>query len=94
MTVRTKLMIDDVQLSDRDESSGLYQFIVTFKNRSKARVFMHSQPNWHVTSVSRLLNVPCPICRKDYYCKCFDNYSGEIERQLIDDGRVDRLVGK
>lgn len=93
MTVRTKLVIDNVQLSDRNEELGLYQFIVTFKDRTKARVFMRNQPAWHLASVSRLLNVPCSICRKDYYCKCFEKYSDEIERQLIDDGHVDRTIG-
>jgi len=92
MPVRTKLMIDNVQLSDHNEEDGLYQFIVTFKDSAKARVYMRRNPEWHLTAVSRLLNVPCPICRKDYYCKCYEKYGDEIERQLIDNNYINQAL--
>ncbi len=82
--LKTKLAVDNVQLSDHNEELGLYQFIVTFTDRSKARVFMHRDPEWKITGVNRLLNIPCTICRKDYYCKCFEKHAGDIESQLIE----------
>ncbi|WP_309122350.1 hypothetical protein [Paenibacillus sp.] len=82
--MRTKLVIDNVALSDHNEELGLYQFIVTFTDRSKARVFMRRDPEWKVSSVNRLLNIPCTICRKDYYCKCFEKHAPDIENQLVE----------
>ncbi|MCI3922695.1 hypothetical protein MO973_20900 [Paenibacillus sp. TRM 82003] len=87
--MRTKLAVDTIQLSDHNEELGLYQFVVSFKDHSKARVFMRKDPDWKLSAVNRLLNVPCTICRKDYYCKCFEKYSDEIERQLVDEGYIE-----
>jgi len=87
--LRTKLVVEDVALSDHNEELGLYQFIVTFSDRSKARVFFRKDPDWKLTGVNRLLNVPCTICRKDYYCKCFEKYGPEIESQLLNGNHLD-----
>jgi hypothetical protein len=90
--LRTKLVVDNIALSDHNEELGLYQFIVSFKDHSKARVFMNRDPEWKLSNVNRLLNVPCTICRKDYYCKCFEKYGDEIERQLVDEGHIKALL--
>lgn len=93
--MKTKLTVDNVTLSDHNEELGLYQFIVTFTDRSKARVFMRKDPDWNFTSVNRLLNIPCTICRKDYYCKCFERHSQDIAHQLIEGGQLeDALAAK
>lgn len=81
--MRKKLVVDHVALSDHNEELGLYQFILTFTDQSKARVFVHKDPEWRITAINRLLNIPCTICRKDYYCKCFEKYIPDIEQQLI-----------
>jgi len=90
--LRTKLLVDTVSLSDHNEELGLYQFIVTFKDRTKARVFMRKDPTWKITAINRLLNIPCTICRKDYYCKCFERHSVDIESQLVEGDRLQEAL--
>jgi hypothetical protein len=87
-----KLAVKDVAVSDMNEELGLYQFIVTFHDQSKARAFFRKDGDWKLTNVNRLLNVPCPICRKDYYCKCYEKNSAEIERQLVDGDLLDSTL--
>lgn len=78
--------VTDLQPSDSNPEAGLYQFIVTFVDNSKCRAFFSKDPEWRITSANRLLNVPCPICRKDYYCSCMDRRKLEIEREIMDSG--------
>ncbi|WP_166243913.1 hypothetical protein [Paenibacillus turpanensis] len=88
------LAVKDVVLSDNNTTDHLYQFIVTFENGSKARAFVVKNPEWKLTGVSRLLQLPCPICMKDYYCKCFEHHSDVIESQLLENGRLDQCLAE
>jgi hypothetical protein len=64
--------------------SGLFQYIMTLADGSKARLFYNSKPEWHLTGVTRLLNVPCPLCMKDYYCNCFEKNAAFFDRQVTE----------
>lgn len=71
--------IVDIQVSDTNDKSNLYQYVVTLHDRSKYRLFLTKAPDWKLTSANRLLNIPCPMCRKDYYCKCMDKHLDKLE---------------
>ena len=79
-----KLNITDFVVADRNKDNGLYHFIATLSDNVKCRLIMSSKPEWKIIDVNRLLNVPCPVCRKDYYCNCMARYSKEFERELAE----------
>ncbi|XEC96908.1 hypothetical protein AB6A23_10430 [Paenibacillus tarimensis] len=79
-----KPVIKDITVSDRNEENGLCQFIVTLSNQSKCRLFFGKNPEWKIIGVNRLLNIPCPICRKDYYCNCMSKYANQFEQQVLE----------
>ncbi|GAA0133383.1 hypothetical protein YSY43_02230 [Paenibacillus sp. YSY-4.3] len=78
--------VQNVTKASSNEKEGLYEFIVTMADGTACRVFFHRNPEWRLTGVSRLQRTPCPVCRKDFICKCMDKFSGEILQQ-IDDGQ-------
>lgn len=78
--------VTDLQQSDTNEKLGHYQFLVTFADKTKCRIFYDKNPDWKISSVTRLLTVPCPICRRDYYCSCLDRFTDEIHREIQDSG--------
>lgn len=82
--MRSKIAIRDIAASDKNPKNDLYQFIITLGEGSKARVFFKKSPDWKLIGVNRLLNIPCPLCRKDYYCNCLEKNADEIERQILD----------
>ncbi|MFC4775583.1 hypothetical protein ACFO9Q_02145 [Paenibacillus sp. GCM10023252] len=75
--------IKHIQTSDVNEKSGLYQYVVTTVDQSKYRLFLTKDPDWKLKDVNRLLNFPCPVCRKDYYCKCANKHMPELEAEFI-----------
>ncbi|GLX68824.1 hypothetical protein MU1_31690 [Paenibacillus glycanilyticus] len=80
--MNSKLQIKSVTLADKDLKSGLFQYIMTLQDGSRARLFYSNKPEWHLTGVTRLLNVPCPLCMKDYYCGCFEKNAELFDRQV------------
>ncbi|GMK45031.1 MULTISPECIES: hypothetical protein [Paenibacillus] len=80
--MNSKLQIKSVTLADKDLKSGLFQYIMTLADGSRARLFYSNKPEWHLTGVTRLLNVPCPLCMKDYYCGCFEKNAELFDRQV------------
>ncbi|RXZ77075.1 hypothetical protein EBB07_32845 [Paenibacillaceae bacterium] len=78
-----KPVIKQIEASDQNEDTGLHQFIITLSDHSKCRLFFSKNPDWKIIGVNRLLNIPCPICRKDYYCNCMSNYAQEFEQQVL-----------
>ncbi|MDF2723218.1 MAG: hypothetical protein K0Q59_2893 [Paenibacillus sp.] len=78
--------VTDLQQSDTNEKLGLYQFVATFANKTKCRIFYEKNPDWKINSVTRLLYVPCPICRRDYFCGCLDRFTNEIHQEIQDSG--------
>ncbi|WP_230192751.1 hypothetical protein [Paenibacillus sp. CECT 9249] len=80
------MSIKNFELSDSNKAEGLYQFIITFTNETKSRIFYTNQPTWKPLSITRLLNKPCSICYKDYYCSCLDKYIEDIHQEISDKG--------
>ncbi|PZD94353.1 hypothetical protein DNH61_18265 [Paenibacillus sambharensis] len=76
-------VIFDLQPSDKNEKEGLYQYIATFSDQSKCRLFLTKKPDWKLAHANRLLNIPCPMCRKDYYCKCMEKHLPAIEAEFL-----------
>ena len=84
----SKLVIKNIEASDSNDENGLHQFVVTLTNQSKCRLFFSKNPDWKIIGVNRLLNIPCPICRKDYYCNCMSNYASDFERQVLENNMI------
>ncbi|TMV48158.1 hypothetical protein FE783_19620 [Paenibacillus mesophilus] len=78
--------VTDLQQSDSNEKLGHFQFLVTFADKSKCRIFYDKNPDWKISNITRLLTVPCPICRRDYFCNCLDRFTDEIHREIQDSG--------
>lgn len=90
--MNSKLQIRGIAASDKNEKTGLYQFIITLGEGAKGRAFFKKDPEWKMTAVTRLLNVPCPICHKDYYCNCLEKNAEMIERQIIDQDLISSVL--
>lgn len=76
-----------VELSEKNESAGLYHFLVRF-NGVTCRVFYEKNPTLKAKSVTRLLAEPCPICKADYYCNCMQRFLEPIEQQINERGLI------
>jgi hypothetical protein len=79
-----KPVITNIQPSDVNEKEGMFQYVVTLSDQSKHRLFLTKNPKWKLNNINRLLNIPCPICRKDYYCKCMDRHLAAFEDEFTD----------
>lgn len=89
MAYRPKVVgVDKAGSNDKD---GLYEFVVHLEDGTLCRVFYNRFPEWKLTNVSRLLKTPCPICRKDYICNCFEKFKVELDSQL-QDGKIAQLL--
>ncbi|GGA37289.1 hypothetical protein [Paenibacillus physcomitrellae] len=77
-----KPSVDNVILASSNEKDGLYEFIVHMVDGTECRVFYNRTPEWKLTNISRLQKTPCPVCRKDFICKCMDSFTGEIDQQM------------
>ncbi|MNJ65432.1 hypothetical protein D3C77_614440 [compost metagenome] len=94
MTMSYRPSVDNVTKASSNDKEGLYEFIVTMADGTACRVFFHRDPEWRLTNISRLQRTPCPVCRKDFICKCMDQFSGVI-RQQIDDGQwIDKALAQ
>ncbi|MBD8498719.1 hypothetical protein [Paenibacillus arenosi] len=62
----------------KNNDSELVQLIVTLQDATQLRLIRGDG----IKSITRLLSIPCPICRKDFYCKCFDRFVEEIDGQV------------
>ncbi|ASS65907.1 MULTISPECIES: hypothetical protein [Paenibacillus] len=66
------------KLAERNDSTGLYQVVVKLKDGGECRLFYSPLG----TKINRLQTTPCPVCRRDYYCSCMDNFVEEISGQV------------
>lgn len=94
MTMSYRPSVQNVTKASSNEKEGLYEFIVTMADGSACRVFFHRNPEWRLTNVSRLQRTPCPVCRKDFICKCMDKFSGEIKQQLDDGQWIEKALAQ
>ncbi|MBP2000562.1 hypothetical protein J2Z69_001593 [Paenibacillus shirakamiensis] len=77
-------IVNKVTEASNNDKDGLYEFMVNMEDGTQTRVFYQRYPEWKLTNISRLLRNPCPICRKDFICKCMDNFTADIHNQLIE----------
>ncbi|WP_195571494.1 hypothetical protein [Paenibacillus sp. 1001270B_150601_E10] len=71
-------IVKHVDASDDNQSVGLKQLVVTMHDGTQLRLFNNNGKK----TINRLLTIPCPICRKDFYCKCFDRFVDVIDEQV------------
>lgn len=94
ITMSYRPNVVNVTKAGSNENDGLYEFIVKMADGTACRVFYHRFPKWRLSNVSRLQKTPCPVCRKDFICKCMDKFSADIHRQMEEGQWLDNLVGK
>ena len=77
--------IAQLQVASKNVKDGLYEFTLQLVDGTKCRVFYSKSPDWKMTAISRLQKTPCPVCRKDFICKCMDQWSGDLHQQMSDE---------
>jgi hypothetical protein len=70
--------------ADSNPATGLYHFVATFSDQTQVRLMFTNTPEWKLIGTNRLLTVPCPVCRRDYYCNCMSKYAAQFEEQVIE----------
>lgn len=86
--------ITNVTKASSNDKDGLYEFIIKLADGTECRAFYHRHPEWKMTAVSRLLKTPCPICRKDFICRCMENYTSEFDQQMVGDGWIEKSIAE
>ncbi|NGM82660.1 hypothetical protein G5B47_09535 [Paenibacillus sp. 7124] len=89
-----KPVITNVTKASSNDKDGLYEFIIKLADGTECRAFYHRFPEWRMTNISRLLKTPCPICRKDFICKCMEAFTGELEDQMIGDNWIEKTTAE
>ncbi|WP_336759550.1 hypothetical protein [Paenibacillus sp. USHLN196] len=84
--------IADLELAYGNKEDGLYEFKMNLVDGTKCRVFYSRSPEWKMTNISRLQKTPCPVCRKDFICKCMDQWATDLHHQMIDDQWMEKAV--
>ncbi|SDX78473.1 hypothetical protein [Paenibacillus sp. CF384] len=82
--MKFNMKIKDFAAADINVADGLYHFVVTMSDNTQCRLIFTKKPDWKLIGVNRLLTVPCPICRRDYYCNCMSKYQEAFEREVLD----------
>ncbi len=71
-------IVKRAQLSDHNPETNLSQLVLTLHDGTQLRLFDNNGKKM----INRLLTMPCPICRKDFYCNCFNRFVDVIDEQL------------
>ena len=79
-----KPQITNVTKAGSNEKEGLYEFIINLADGTGCRIFYNRFPDWKMMDVSRLGRTPCPVCRKDFICKCMEKFSSDFDEQMRD----------
>ncbi|CAH1203475.1 MULTISPECIES: hypothetical protein [Paenibacillus] len=86
--------IATLQIASKNEKDGLYEFTMKLVDGTHCRVFYSRTPEWKLTNISRLQKTPCPVCRKDFICKCMDQYAADLHQQMMDDQWVEKAIAE
>lgn len=86
--------VTNVTKAGSNDKAGLYEFIVKLADGTECRVFYNRNPKWQLSNISRLQKTPCPVCRKDFICKCMDQFSGDIASQIEDGQWFDKALAE
>lgn len=87
-------IISNMTEASSNEKDGLYEFIINLVDGTECRTFYTRYPEWKMTYISRLQKTPCPVCRKDFICKCMDNFAGVFQQQINDNNWIDKAIAK
>ncbi|WP_409346957.1 hypothetical protein [Paenibacillus sp. MBLB4367] len=75
-------VVKDAQIVKSSKSGDAYEVAVTLQDSAKCKLFVVMvNGEMKPSSINRLQNVPCPICRKDYYCNCMERCMDEVFEQ-------------
>ncbi len=94
MHVSYRPQISNVTKAGSNVEEGLYEFIISLADGTECRVFYNRFPEWKMTNVSRLGKTPCPVCRKDFICKCMEKFSVDLDQQMKDGGWLNSAVAE
>ncbi|WP_223069072.1 hypothetical protein [Paenibacillus caui] len=89
-----KPSVDNVIKAGSNEKEGLYEFIVHLADGSECRVFYNRFPKWQLTNISRLQKNPCPVCRKDFICRCMESFADNIGQQIEEGHWFEKALGE
>lgn len=79
-----KPQVISADIVSHNKKNGLVEIVANLDDRSVCRVTYENVNGEHKPSnISRLLVQPCPICKKDFLCKCMDRYLEPIANQAI-----------
>lgn len=87
-------IISNVEEASNNEKDGLYEFIIYLADGTECRTFYNRYPEWKMTNISRLLKTPCPICRKDFICKCMEGFKGVLQQQIDEHQWLEKAIAK
>jgi hypothetical protein len=76
----------DANLVSDNKKNGLFEVVVILKDRTHCRLTFERDDKSgtsRVTNLNRLLKEPCPICRKDFLCKCLERYAPTVSEQAL-----------
>lgn len=82
------------QEASSNEKEGLYEFTMSLADGTECRVFYQRYPEWTITNISRLLKTPCPVCHKDFICKCMDRFHNEFSLQINENQWLDKALAQ
>lgn len=77
-----------------NEKEGIYEFNLYLADGTQCRTFFSSVPDWKMTNISRLQKTPCPVCRKDFICKCMEKFSDELHVQIKEGQWIDKVLAE
>ncbi|QHT61629.1 hypothetical protein GXP70_17735 [Paenibacillus lycopersici] len=90
--MKFNIKFKDFAAADINPAAGLYHFVVTMSDNTQIRLIFTKNPDWKLIGVNRLLTVPCPICRRDYYCNCMTKYTEAFEREVLDNELISSVL--
>jgi hypothetical protein len=77
----------DAKIVSNNPKNGLFEIVVTLNDRTSCRLIYEKDAASgavQATHVNRLLNEPCPICRKDFLCNCMTRFKEQISSQALE----------
>jgi hypothetical protein len=77
----------DAKIVSHNQKNGLFEIVVTLKDRTSCRLIFEKDSESgavQATHVNRLLDEPCPICRKDFLCQCLTRFKEQISSQALE----------
>lgn len=77
-------VVKDAKIVKSSKANDSFEVAVTLQDSAKCKLFVQLvNGELKPSSINRLQNVPCPICRKDYYCNCMERCMDEVFEQSV-----------